>query len=56
MLIPVWKKYIKRRSRTHLLEPRVIRSKSESLNIDDVIKAMEVNASSSYSESDVEPS
>jgi hypothetical protein len=38
------------------LEPRVTRSKSKSLDIDDLIKGTEVNASSSDSESDVEPS
>jgi hypothetical protein len=37
------------------LEPRVTRSKSRSLNIDDLIKGTEVNASSSDSESDAEP-
>jgi hypothetical protein len=38
------------------LEPRVTRSKSKSLNIDDLIKGAEVNASSSNSESDAAPS
>jgi hypothetical protein len=37
------------------LEPRVTRSKSKSLKIDDLIKGTEVNASSSNSEFDVEP-
>jgi hypothetical protein len=38
------------------LEPLVTRPKSKSLNIDDLIKGKEVNASSSDSESDVKPS
>jgi hypothetical protein len=38
------------------LEPRVTKSKSRSLNIDDLIKGTEVNASSSDAESDTEPS
>jgi hypothetical protein len=37
------------------LEPHVTRSKSRSLNIDDLIKGTEVNTSSSDSESDTEP-
>jgi hypothetical protein len=37
------------------LEPRVTRSKSRSLNIDDLIKGTEVNTSSSDSEFDAEP-
>jgi hypothetical protein len=37
------------------LAPRVTRSKSRSLNIEDLIKGTEVNASSSDSESDAEP-
>ena len=37
------------------LEPRVTRSKSRSLNIDDLIKGTEVNTSPSDSESDAEP-
>jgi hypothetical protein len=53
MLIPIYKAH---KPDSEPLEPRVARSKSESLNIDDLIKGTDVNTSSSDSESDVEPS
>jgi hypothetical protein len=56
MLFSIWQKYKAHKPDSDPLEPRVTRFKSKSLNIDDLIKGAEVNASSSDSESDAAPS